>query len=115
MEVRIGRYGPFLTNGTLRASVPDMQAPDELTVDVAIELLEAAQVKPEALGNDPETGQPVYLKVGRYGPYVQLGDASEGDKPKMASLLRNMETEQVDLELALKLLSLPRDARGAPR
>ena len=108
VEVRIGRYGPFLTNGTLRASVPDMFAPDELTVEAAMELLEAAQVKPEALGSDPETGQPVYLKTGRYGPYVQLGDASDGEKPKMASLLRNMETEQVDLELALKLLSLPR-------
>jgi DNA topoisomerase-1 len=108
VEVRIGRYGPFLTNGTLRASVPDMVAPDEMTVEAALELLEAAQVKPEALGNDPETGQPVYLKTGRYGPYVQLGDASDGEKPKMASLLRNMQTEQVDLELALKLLSLPR-------
>ncbi len=108
VEVRIGRYGPFLTNGTLRASVPDMQAPDELTVEAAIELLEAAQVKPEALGHDPETGQPVYLKTGRYGPYVQLGDATNGDKPKMASLLRDMETKQVDLELALKLLALPR-------
>ena len=108
VEVRIGRYGPFLTNGTLRASVPDMLAPDELTIEAATELLEAAQVKPEALGSDPETGQPVYLKTGRYGPYVQLGDAANGDKPKMASLLRNMQPEQVDLELALKLLSLPR-------
>lgn len=108
VEVRIGRYGPFLTNGTLRASVPDMQAPDEMTIEAAMGLLEAAQVKPEALGNDPETGHPVYLKIGRYGPYVQLGDASNGDKPKMASLLRNMQPETVDLALALKLLSLPR-------
>jgi DNA topoisomerase-1 len=108
IEVRIGRYGPFLTDGESRASVPDMQPPDEMTVEAAMALIEAAQKQPEALGNDPETGQPVYLKVGRYGPYVQLGDASEGEKPKMASLLRNMEPERVDLELALKLLSLPR-------
>jgi DNA topoisomerase-1 len=113
IEVRIGRYGPFLTNGTQRASVPDGLAPDELTVQAAIELLEAAQVKPEALGNDPETGQPVYLKTGRYGPYVQLGDAN-GEKPKMASLLRNMQPESVDLELALKLLALPRALGNHP-
>lgn len=108
IEVRIGRYGPFLTDGTLRASVPDMQAPDEMTVEKAVELLQAASKEPESLGAHPETGQPIYLKTGRYGPYVQLGDAENGVKPKMASLLRNMEPEQVDLECALKLLSLPR-------
>jgi DNA topoisomerase-1 len=108
VEVRIGRYGPFLSNGTLRASVPEMQPPDELTVEAALALLESAQKQPETLGRDPETGQPVYLKIGRYGPYVQLGDATEGEKPKMASLLRGMQPEDVDLELALKLLGLPR-------
>jgi DNA topoisomerase-1 len=108
IEVRIGRYGPFLTDGEARASVPDMQAPDEMTIEAAMVLLEAAQKEPEALGDDPETNQPVYLKTGRYGPYVQLGDASDGEKPKMASLLRNMQPDDVDLALALKLLSLPR-------
>ncbi len=109
IEVRIGRYGPFLTNGSQRASLPDMFAPDELTVDVAQKLIESATQEPEALGADPESGLPVYLKNGRYGPYVQLGDASaDNGKPKMASVLANMDPKSVDLAQALKLLSLPR-------
>ncbi|RMH11572.1 MAG: type I DNA topoisomerase [Gemmatimonadetes bacterium] len=63
----------------------------------------------EPLGTDPETGLPVYLRNGPYGPYVQLGDAGEdGDKPKRSSLPRGRKPEDVDLEYALKLLSLPR-------
>ena len=108
IEVRIGRYGPFLTNGSQRASLPDMMAPDELTVEAARQLIATAAQGPESLGADPETGQPVYLKTGRYGPYVQLGDASDDGKPKMASLLPNTDPKDVDLALALKLLSLPR-------
>ncbi len=109
IEVRIGRYGPFLTNGTQRASLPDALPPDELTVEVAQKLIETATQEPEALGTDRESGLPVYLKNGRYGPYVQLGDASADDgKPKMASLLPNMDPKDVNLEQALKLLSLPR-------
>jgi DNA topoisomerase-1 len=109
IEVRIGRYGPFLTNGSQRASLPDMLTPDELTIEAAQKLLETATQEPEALGADPESGLPVYLKNGRYGPYVQLGDASaDNGKPKMASLLPNMDPKGVDLGQALQLLSLPR-------
>jgi DNA topoisomerase-1 len=109
VEVRIGRYGPFLSNGELRASVPDEQPPDELSVERALQLLQAAAREPEALGDDPATGLPVYLKSGRFGPYVQLGAGGEGEKPKMASLLPGMASEEVGLETALALLSLPRE------
>ncbi len=131
VEVRIGRYGPFLTNGEQRASVPEMQLPDELTVPVASDLLEKASREPESLGLHPETGEPIYLKAGPYGPYVQLGgfakpedekekEAEEGsdtpkkkkkkkEKPKMASLLSNITPDEVDLDYAVKLLSLPRN------
>ena len=61
------------------------------------------------LGNDPETGLPVYLKNGRFGAYVQLGEGDNGDKPKRASIPRGMELASVSLEYALKLLSLPRE------
>lgn len=108
IEVRIGRYGPFLSMGELRAGVPDETPPDRLTVAAAVEMLEAAAKGPEALGQDPETGKPVFLKAGRFGPYVQLGEAEEGVKPKMASLLPGMAEAEVDLALALRLLSLPR-------
>jgi DNA topoisomerase I len=108
LEVRIGRYGPFISDGERRASVPEDICPDELTITKAVELLDHAAKAPESLGLHPETGEPIYVKVGRYGPYVQLGDAGEGNKPKMASLLQGTELSAVDLDHAVKLLSLPR-------
>ena len=114
VEVRIGRYGPFLSNGELRAGLPEMQPPDEMNVETALRLLEAANKAPESLGDDPETGKPVFLKNGRFGPYVQLGEPEEGKKPKMASLLANMQPGDIDLALALRLLSLPRTIGDHP-
>lgn len=108
LEVRIGRYGPFISDGTIRASVPDMLAPDEVTLDVARSLLDTAAKGPSSLGPHPETGEPVYVKSGRFGPYVQLGDAGDGVKPKMVSLLAGTDPAAVDLAHAVKLLSLPR-------
>ncbi|MCL4137578.1 UNVERIFIED_CONTAM: hypothetical protein GTU68_047068 [Idotea baltica] len=112
LEVRIGRYGPFVSDGTRRASVPDETAPDEVKIDVALEMLVNASKDPESLGLHPETGEPIYLKVGPYGPYVQLGDPDPEDKkkkkPKMASLLPGKEEKDVDLEYAISLLNLPR-------
>ncbi|MFO1078201.1 MAG: type I DNA topoisomerase [Planctomycetota bacterium] len=113
VEVRVGRYGPFLSCGDKRVSVPDEMAPDEMTLQKAIELLAKGGDGPKQLGEDPGTGLPVYVKVGRFGPYFQLGDAIEGgkkkgDKPKMASLLAGMEPDTVSLEEALATLALPR-------
>ncbi len=105
--VRIGRYGPFLEQGARRAPVPQDLAPDELTVEKALQLLEQSTAGGQELGTDPETGKPVWLKQGRYGPYVQRGT---DDDPQMqrASLLRGMKPEELSLQDALKLLSLPR-------
>ena len=108
VEVRVGRFGPFVTNGEFRASVPNAIAPDELTLGKATELLGHAEAGPQSLGTDPETGKAVYAKNGRFGPYVQLGDNSTGEKPKMASLLPGMQLETLVLETALQLLRLPR-------
>ncbi|MGN1273340.1 MAG: topoisomerase C-terminal repeat-containing protein [Thermoguttaceae bacterium] len=108
LRVRVGRYGPFLEQGERRVSVPESMAPDELTVEKGLELLENAQQNEEPLGYDPESGKPVYVKVGRFGPYIQLGDAEGGEKPRNASLLKGMDPAEVDLETALKLLQLPR-------
>jgi DNA topoisomerase-1 len=110
VEVRIGRFGPFLTNGESRSSLPDGIAPDELNVEKAVAILADAAKGPTALGNDPLTGKSVYLKKGRFGPYVQLGDQNDEDeKPKMASLLPGMTPEQVTYEVAMQLLSFPRN------
>ncbi len=106
--VRVGKYGPFLEHGERRASLPEDLPPDEVTVAKAEELLSQAAVADQPLGNCPETGKPVYVKVGRFGPYVQRGTMEDEEKPKNASLMKGMKVEDVDLETALKLLSLPR-------
>jgi DNA topoisomerase-1 len=115
VEVRIGRYGPFISNGEQRAGVPENLAPDELSVEKATQLLAEASKGAEALGVHPETGQPVYVKKGRFGPYVQLGEQTDGgDKPKMVSLLPGMSVESVDMATALRLLALPRNLGKHP-
>ncbi len=105
--VRVGKFGPFLEQGQRRASIPHNTPPDELTLEAALEMLARGQREDEPLGHCPETGKPVYLKTGRFGPYVQLGAADDKEK-KNASLPKGMPAEEVDVETALKLLSLPR-------
>jgi DNA topoisomerase I len=76
----------------------------------------AAVAPPEGklLGHDPDTGLPVTLRSGRFGPYVQLGEPEGDEKPKRASIPRGIGIESVDLEKALKLLSLPREVGTHP-
>src|SRR6185437_15355328 len=69
----------------------------------------------EPLGICPETGKPVFLKLGRFGPYVQRGTPDDEEKPKNASLLKGMKPEDVTLEVALKLLELPRELGNHPQ
>ncbi|CAN5683324.1 type I DNA topoisomerase [soil metagenome] len=106
---RVGRYGPYVQRGEETAGIPDDLAPDELTVEKALELL-AAPSGDRELGDDPETGLAVLARAGRYGPYVQLGEVVEGskDKPRTSSLLAGMTLDTVSLDDALRLLTLPR-------
>ena len=107
---RIGRYGPYVEREEDRASIPDDLAPDEVTVAKALELIETQNVGDKIFGSDPDSGMTVYGKTGRFGPYVQLGEQIEGSKtkPKRASLLQNMILDELGLDDALRLLSLPR-------
>jgi DNA topoisomerase-1 len=107
--VRVGRYGPFIEQGERKASIQEGVPPDEITLSKALELLANAAKGDEPLGHCPETGKPVFLKTGRFGPYVQLGHPDDEEKPKNAGLLKGMSVEDVTLEVALKLLSLPRE------
>ena len=78
-------------------------------------MLDKAGQGDEPLGICPDTHKPVFIKVGRFGPYVQRGTAEDDEKPQNASLLKGMEPEQVDLETALRLLSLPRTLGEHPQ
>ncbi|MBK6519582.1 MAG: type I DNA topoisomerase [Polyangiaceae bacterium] len=114
ITVRVGKWGPYLTRGESTASIPPDLAPDELTIERATQLLDAPSGD-RLLGSDPKTGLPIYLKSGRFGAYVQLGEASDdGEKPKRASLLRTMTPETMSLEDALQVLSLPREVGKDP-
>ncbi|MFD4604799.1 type I DNA topoisomerase [Streptomyces sp. NPDC058464] len=126
--LRVGRYGPYIergekdSEGHQRADVPEDLAPDELSVELAEELL----AKPSGdfeLGADPETGHQIIARDGRYGPYVTEvlpeGTPKTGKnavKPRTASLFKSMALDTVTLADALKLMSLPRvvgaDAEG---
>ncbi|KUO07988.1 type I DNA topoisomerase [Streptomyces sp. DSM 15324] len=126
--LRVGRFGPYIergekdSEGHQRADIPEDLAPDELSVELAEELL----AKPSGdfeLGTDPATGHEIVAKAGRYGPYVTEvlpeGTPKTGKnavKPRTASLFKSMSLDTVTLEDALRLMSLPRvvgvDAEG---
>jgi DNA topoisomerase-1 len=113
--VRVGRYGPYIEQGSRRASIPEGAAPDELTLSGCLEMFDRAAQAEEPLGVCPDTHKPVFVKVGRFGPYVQRGTPHDEEKPKNASLLPGMQVSEVDLSTALALLSLPRDLGPHPQ
>jgi DNA topoisomerase-1 len=107
VSVRSGRYGPYLVHGEDRVSIPEATEPDSLSVERALELL-AAPSNDRELGVD-DLGHTIYLKAGRYGPYVQVGEITDPkDKPRTASLFSTMTPETITLDDAKRLLSLPR-------
>jgi DNA topoisomerase-1 len=112
LVVRVGRYGPYVEgtiNGErLTASLPDTLAPADVTEASLRDLLQQGKRGEAALGQDPDSGQPIYLRVGPYGPYLQLGGDEQADKPKRVSLPRGLAPDRVELATALKLLALPR-------
>lgn len=151
ITLRVGKFGPYLERplpadapeGTEpeRANVPEDLAPDELTAEKAIELMETAGPEERVLGEDPETGRTIVARNGRYGPYVieLIPEPTEEElanqpveyykngkpkppkkpvkqKPRTGSLFKSMSVETVTLEEALKLMKLPRvlgtDAEG---
>ncbi len=114
--LRVGRYGPYIERGEERANVPLDLAPDEVTVEKAEELF-ALPSGDHPLGTNPETGLEIVAKTGRYGPYVTEllpEDAPKSAKPRTASLFADMAVDTVDLDTALKLLTLPRTVGEDP-
>jgi DNA topoisomerase I len=112
-KVRIGKYGPYIEvengEGVVTASIPKDLTPADLDPKQVEVLLRQKTTGPDQVGRHPETGEPIYVKIGAYGPYVQLGDKSEENpKPKQASLPKGVTPENVTLEMAVGLLALPR-------
>ncbi|MBN3882530.1 MAG: type I DNA topoisomerase [Nostoc sp.] len=112
-KVRIGKYGPYIEvengDGVITASIPKDLTPADLDPKQVEVLLRQKITGPDQVGRHPETGEPIYVKIGAYGPYVQLGDKTdENPKPKQASLLKGVTPETVTLEMAVGLLALPR-------
>ncbi|MBN2303031.1 MAG: type I DNA topoisomerase [Anaerolineae bacterium] len=120
VKVRVGRYGAYLEQDhdgdVIRVSLPDSLPPGDLDNAAIERLLREKAQGPTPLGYHPDTGEPVYVLIGPYGPYVQQGSNGEnngannngGKKPPRVSLLKNMKPEEITLEQALALLALPR-------
>lgn len=110
--VRVGKYGPYvegpMNGATVTASVPDDLAPGDTTKERLEAILEEADEGDRVLGIHPDADKPVFLKSGPYGPYVQLGDDEQEDNPKRVSLPPGVSPEDVDFELGLKIVDLPR-------
>ena len=118
-RIRVGKFGPYLEtekNGeTVTASIPDSLAPADITNEIVDNLIELKQRGPQSLGTHPETGLPIYLLVGPYGPYLQLGEKTDdGTKPKRVSLPKTRDPKTITLDDALAYLTLPRQLGKHP-
>ena len=112
IAVRVGKYGPYLEDDAgNKANIPDDLPPDELTLDKARELFATPLGVEKELGVHPDTGLAILAKSGRYGPYVTEAlpeDAKKSEKARTASLFTSMTLDDITLEDALRLLTLPR-------
>ena len=113
VKVRIGKFGPYLETEyegvPVTASIPHNLTPADLSAEQVQLLIEQKTKGPESIGTHPETGEPIYVLIGSYGPYVQLGDVTEeNQKPKRTSLPKGVTPENLTLDIAIGLLSLPR-------
>jgi len=111
--VRVGRYGPYFelqNNGDkVTVSIPENVAPADITNADAERMMREKTQGPASLGVDPDTNEPVFVRNGPFGPYIQRGEMIEGGpKPRRVGIPKNINSTDVSLETALALLHLPR-------
>ena len=108
-EGRIGKFGPYLRRGEDIRSIPENIYIGDLTVETIEQIFEEITIENEPLGNDPETNEPIWIKKGPYGHYVQIGETKT-----RKGIPKNYPLPDVNLSYALKLLSLPRNLGAHP-
>lgn len=110
-EFHVGRYGAYVKSkrgeDSFSASIPDSEAPADMTGEHVEKLIDQKLKGADSLGLDPVTEKKIYVLNGRYGPYVQLGE-SDDEKIKRGSLPPGVKPEDIDLPMALEILSMPK-------
>jgi DNA topoisomerase-1 len=119
VKVKIGKFGAYIQVGEgdrmVNSSIPQNLTPSDLVPEKIELLLKQKLEGPDQVGIHPELNEPIFMMMGQYGPYVQLGQATDAvPKPKRASLPKGMQPENVTVDIAVKLLALPRTLGAHP-
>ncbi len=106
LSLKLSKFGAFIGC----SNYPECRYTRPLTIPAD----GSAEIGTKVIGLDPESGLEVTLRSGRFGPYLQLGEAVNGEKPRRAGLPKGTAPDQIDLQRALALLSLPREVGRHP-
>lgn len=116
-EFHVGKYGAYVKTQrgeeSFSASIPDAEAPADVTSDTIEKLIEQKIKGADSLGTDPKTGKKIYVLNGRYGAYVQLGE-NDDEEIKRSTLPPGMDPTAVNYEMALEILALPKSLGTNP-